>query len=151
VNDQVSQADKRQVMHDTFLARQQTQPDDAGGRYARLTPGKITGATPSPIPRQPATSPWSKSFDEIVGKEPELGFAVDAQEPVGESAEIERSLSQLGVAKDAPAAVPSPSAEQHTVATSSDGGSLPISTVVKPCGNGDPSEPPSTPTVQRRV
>jgi hypothetical protein len=130
--DEISQREKRQVMRDTFLSRQANTVDDAGGRYARITPSKVTGATPSPIPRQPATSPWSKSFDEVVGKEPELGFAVDTQEPVGESAEIERSLSQLGAVDATPSYI-----------APSDRGSQPV-TAVAPSGSVT-SEPLSTP------
>ena len=77
-NNQASQSERREVLrNDTMLSRQQNTIDDSGGRFAKLTPATITGATPAPqYPQLPASSPWSNGFDENV--EPPLGYAVDA-------------------------------------------------------------------------
>lgn len=57
---------------DTFFARQQAELDESGGRYAKRTPSSLTGQSPAPFPQLPASSPFAKSFDEIVGPEPPL-------------------------------------------------------------------------------
>ena len=89
-----TQAEKREVLrNDTLFSRQQNYVDDAGGRYAKLTPATITGSTPAPqYPKQPANSFWS--HDPVAATEP-LGFSVDAMEPVGTHAEIEASIPTL--------------------------------------------------------
>ena len=72
-NDDTDQQTRRQVLKDTYFARQQNTVDDAGGRYAKLNPAKVIGSTPSPVPQQPASSPWAKSLEEVSGPEPPLG------------------------------------------------------------------------------
>ena len=76
-NNQSSPSERREVLrNDTMFSRQQNIADDAGGRFAKLTPATITGATSSPqYPQLPASSPWASRFDENV--EPPLGYAVD--------------------------------------------------------------------------
>jgi hypothetical protein len=76
-SNEATQAERKAIVkNDSYFARQSHTVDDAGGRYAKLTPATITGATPSPqYPSLPASSPWSSGFDTNV--EPELGFAVD--------------------------------------------------------------------------
>ena len=82
-NNQSSQDERKAVLrNDSYFSRQQNTTDDAGGRYAKLTPATITGATSPQYPQLPASSPWSSGFDQNV--EPHLGYAVDempAQEP----------------------------------------------------------------------
>ena len=77
-NNQASQSERREVLrNDTYFARQSNTADDAGGRFAKLTPATITGSTPSPqYPQLPASSPWSGGFDQNM--ELVLGFSVDA-------------------------------------------------------------------------
>ena len=105
-NNDTDQHTRREVLrNDTLFSRQQHTPDDAGGRYAKLTPATITGSTPSPqYPKQPANSFWSH---DPVAATPPLGFSVDAMEPVGTPAEIEASLPTLNspVVRAPPAAV----------------------------------------------
>ena len=76
-----TQAEKLEVLrNDTYFARQSHTVDDAGGRFAKLTPATITGSTPSPqYPQFPASSPWASGFD--VNVEPPLGIA-EMPEPV---------------------------------------------------------------------
>ena len=106
-NNPATQRGKREVLrNDTYFARQSHAVDDAGGRYAKLTPTNVTGSTPAPsYPKQPANSPWS--FDPVPATEP-LGFSVDAMEPVGTSVEIEKSVRS----DRSSSAIASPSIEQ---------------------------------------
>jgi hypothetical protein len=89
-----SQAERREVLeNDTYHRRAQNQADDAGGRFAKITPTTVTGVTPTPqYPQLPASSPWASGFDQNV--EPALGFDVNAQEPTGTPAEVEASLNR---------------------------------------------------------
>jgi hypothetical protein len=75
-NNQSSQSERKAIVkNDTLFARQSNTVDDAGGRFAKLTPTKVIGSTPSPqYPQLPASSPWSQ-FDQNV--EPELGIDVN--------------------------------------------------------------------------
>lgn len=60
------------------------------GRHAAAAKASVTGAKASvQYPRQPSTSPW---HSDIVPPEPSLGYAIDAQECVGEVFEIAASL-----------------------------------------------------------
>jgi hypothetical protein len=60
------------------------------GRF--VDKASVVGAEASVrYPRQPASSPWSGSIPE--GVEPPLGYAINAQESVGEIFEIEASLA----------------------------------------------------------
>ena len=86
-----TQAEKREVLrNDSYFARQQNTIDDSGGRYAKLTPSNVIGATSPQYPQLPASSPWSQ-FDQNV--EPVLGFSVNAMEPVGTPTEVQSSLA----------------------------------------------------------
>ena len=79
------------LRNDSYFSRQQNTADDAGGRYAKLTPSNVIGSKPTPqYPSLPASSPWSQ-FDQNV--EPVLGFSVDAMEPVGTPTEVQSSLA----------------------------------------------------------
>ena len=69
-----TQAEKREVLRDTYLNRAAADADLAAqGRFKRETATRVTGV---PVyPSLPASSPWSNGFDTNV--EPVLGFAVD--------------------------------------------------------------------------
>jgi hypothetical protein len=75
-NNQASQAERKAIVkNDSYFARQSNTVEDSGGRYAKLTPTKVIGSTPSPqYPSLPASSPWAQ-FDQNV--EPPLGIAID--------------------------------------------------------------------------
>jgi hypothetical protein len=90
-DNQASQAERREVLrNDTYFARQSNTVDDAGGRYAKLTPSNVIGSATSPqYPQQPENSPWH--HDPVAATEP-LGFSVDAMEPVGTHAEVQASI-----------------------------------------------------------
>jgi hypothetical protein len=81
---------------DTYFSRAQADADDAGGRYAKLNPAKITGSTPAPsYPTQPGNSPWASSPVPPNRASDELGFSINDQEAVGTPAEIEQSIRAL--------------------------------------------------------
>jgi hypothetical protein len=67
--------------------------DDLGGRYA----------VSSDYPAQPETSPWANAPNL---PEPPLGYAIDAQEPVGNFHEIQASIDALGDGNDPSQPVP---------------------------------------------
>jgi hypothetical protein len=59
-----SQSERREVLQkdrDCFHSRAQSAVDaEAGGRFAKINPTNVTGASPSAqIPTQPPTSPWA--------------------------------------------------------------------------------------------
>lgn len=55
-----SQAERKAVLeNDTYNARAQNTVDDAGGRYAKITPTTVTGATPTPQYPKIPSGPWS--------------------------------------------------------------------------------------------
>ena len=88
---QSSQSERREVLrNDTYFARQSNSVDDAGGRYAKLTPATITGATTPQYPPLPASSPWAHGFDTNI--EPPLSVDVNAMEPTGTPSEVQASL-----------------------------------------------------------
>ena len=83
--------ERREVLQNDLRVRQQqgvtfldharaTANDEAGGRYARVQPQIIIGATPAPIYPALPSGPWSGSQPEP-GPEPPLGFCVDDLEP----------------------------------------------------------------------
>jgi hypothetical protein len=81
------QAERRRVLRNDQRVREQgstyrdhTHIDDAGGRFAAVNAAEIVGGTPTPIyPALPASSPWAGP--DLVGREPPLGFEIDALEP----------------------------------------------------------------------
>ena len=85
--DDISQSERRRIMAEerrrNTYAGHALDPDiELGGRYAKVHTTTVTGSTPRPTyPKQPDGSPWAK--DECP-PEPQLGYSVDAQEPVGE-------------------------------------------------------------------
>jgi hypothetical protein len=77
--DEPTQHEKLEALrNDTLFSRQQNQPDDAGGRYAKITPTTVTGATPTPQYPQIPSGPWSGA-DPAPPEEP-LGYSVDDME-----------------------------------------------------------------------
>jgi hypothetical protein len=77
-----TQSEKCEVLrNDTYFVRQQNTIDDAGGRYSKLNPAKITGTTPASYPQQPAYSPWSQGTDQTTGVEPRFGIDVNELPP----------------------------------------------------------------------
>ena len=105
-SNETTQAERKAIVkNDSYFARQSNAADDAGGRFAKLTPATITGSTLAPqYPSLPANSPWH--HDPVAATEP-LGFSVNAMEPVGTQAEIEASIPTLNspVGRALPAAV----------------------------------------------
>jgi hypothetical protein len=62
---------------------------EAQGRFAKGV--EVTGSKPAVVyPRMPEGSPW---HSDMVPPEPSLGYAIDAQEAVGEPGEIEASVN----------------------------------------------------------
>jgi hypothetical protein len=79
---------------DTYFSRALADAGlELGGRFGALAKPVVTGTAPYPM--LPASSPWSV---DPVPTEPPLGFSVDAREPVGTAAEIERSWVELAPA-----------------------------------------------------
>jgi hypothetical protein len=112
------------LRNDSYFSRQQNTPEDAGGRYAKLTPSNVIGSKPTPqYPQLPPSSPWANGFD--VNVEPQLGYAVDEM-PAQEIQSSEPALS--------PATLASPDAGDRT------GGEEPVvgSTVVVLPSTGAP-------------
>ena len=90
VTNDLSQAEKRQVLRDTMHGRAIAEQDTVGGRYAAEARTRVTGATPAPqYPALPASSPWAS--DPVPAEEP-LGIDINAVEPVGTHTEVEQSL-----------------------------------------------------------
>jgi hypothetical protein len=110
MTDEISQAEKKQILNDTYLSRAQADAELEGqGRFKKEVQTRVTGV-PS-YPSLPASSPWSKGLDEVTGSELPIGFDVNAQEPVGEVHEIQSSLG-------GPTMAPSGSAPPPAVETS---------------------------------
>jgi hypothetical protein len=76
---------------DTMHSR--TDTDAPGGRYSSLGKPFVTGATPGPQYPKISSGAWSEGIDQLTGTEPPLGFDVNEMEPVGTTAEIERSAT----------------------------------------------------------
>jgi hypothetical protein len=66
--------------------------DEAGGRYAKQNPTTVVGANPIAYPQLPEGSPWAQQWPE--GPD-ELGYEIDALEPVGSDKEIEEAAEIL--------------------------------------------------------
>jgi hypothetical protein len=76
-------------MNDTYLQRQQNEIDESGGRYSKLGPRTIVGATHSPT--YPRAADWCSSAAAVPDEEP-LGYSVEDHPSTGEPFEIEQSL-----------------------------------------------------------
>jgi hypothetical protein len=86
--DDIPQSERRRIMLEERRGRTYqghaivSADEDRGGRYANAgNSTTVVGARPISYPQQPATSPFAC---DPVGPEPPLGYAIDAQEPVGE-------------------------------------------------------------------
>jgi hypothetical protein len=68
MTDEITQAEKKQIIKDTYLARAVADTDlEAQGRFKKQNPTSVTAAPT--YPRQPSNSPWAKGIDEVSGKE----------------------------------------------------------------------------------
>jgi hypothetical protein len=87
-HNEATQAEKREVLRDTYLTRAQSDADlTSQGRFKKEIATRVTGV---PVyPSLPASSPWSSGFDQNV--EPPLGFAIDEMPAVGTPNEIQSS------------------------------------------------------------
>jgi hypothetical protein len=110
--DEKAAAEKRRLS--TYLAMAVADSEDIGGRFKKVAPMSVVGATPVPeYPRQPEGSPWSQQWP----NDPDpLGYSVEDSEPVGSEAEIEEA-AQILRDREA-AAVTSPVADCADVAVS---------------------------------
>jgi hypothetical protein len=81
------------IRNDSYFTRQRDALEEAGGRFAKLTPSTVTGQSPSSqfpaIPSGPWAAPEPTAPDPATN---EFGVAIDEQEAVGSPQEIERSL-----------------------------------------------------------
>ena len=78
-HNEATQAERKAIVkNDSYFSRQQNAVDDAGGRYAKLTPSNVTGSTPSPQYPQIPSGPWAG--DDPVPNEEPLGFSVHAMD-----------------------------------------------------------------------
>ena len=110
--DLISQKEKREVLandrmaRNTYLAHANDAELEMGGRFTKLTPTSVTGASAgSAYPQQPEGSPW---HHDPVPDEMPLGYSVDEQEAVGERHEVEASSTGT-VEEDGPAVAQEPS------------------------------------------
>jgi hypothetical protein len=83
----------------TYHSFTHAEDDDAHGRYAKQTPSSVAGS--EPMVRYPGSVPaW---VTDTGPPELSLGYSIEAQEPTGETFEIEASLGNLSQAAIAPA------------------------------------------------
>jgi hypothetical protein len=135
-HNKASQAEKREVdANDRRVRNALTYldhtHDDAGGRFARQRPSTVVGADPSV--NYPAAAPWTR---DAVPPEPPLGTSIDEMIPVGESFEVEQSLSALREVRDG---APPP----YAPSTNSPSGDGQRSTGCQPPVDAAPSPPSS--------
>jgi hypothetical protein len=96
---QNDQAERREVLENdrrvcdgvTFHQFATVEATQVLGRFASISKPTVVGSTPAPT--YPAAPNWSP---DPCGVEPALGVEIDAQEPVGTTAEISASLKKLG-------------------------------------------------------
>jgi len=68
MTDEITQAEKKQVLKDTYLSRAVADADQSGGgRWKKQSETSVTGVPQ--YPRQPSNSPFAKSLDELTGRE----------------------------------------------------------------------------------
>jgi hypothetical protein len=87
-----SQSERKEILkndrdtRDTFHSRAQAALDDeSGGRFAKVTPRNVTGASPSAqYPRQPENSPYASNPVPPGAAIDEVGYGINAVEPVEE-------------------------------------------------------------------
>jgi hypothetical protein len=91
MTNEITQAEKKQVLKDTYLTRAAADADLTSGRFKRETATTVTAVLT--YPQLPASSPWAQGFDQNV--EPPFGVDVEAHEPVGTAKEQEQSSLAL--------------------------------------------------------
>jgi hypothetical protein len=102
---------RREVLENDRKVREQQQAgtffshthpeDEVGGRFARVSPMTIVGATPIPKYPQLPSGPWSGS--DPVGQEPPTGVAIDYMRPLEPSMVGASSVEATGpTSADAP-------------------------------------------------
>jgi hypothetical protein len=101
MTDEITQAEKKQVLKDCYLSRAQAEADMVGGRFKRQTETRVTG-TPT-YPQQPASSPWSRGIDELTGREGPFSIDIDfvgdlggASAPASSPCAVETASSTRG-------------------------------------------------------
>jgi hypothetical protein len=104
--------------------------DEAGGRFAKVSPSTVIGSTPLPRYPQLPSGPWSG--EDLVGTEPPLGFRVDDMVPL-ERAPVPPVAASEATGPTADAPVPSPCGDAPV-------GPLPPT---PPMGTAANPEPPS--------
>jgi hypothetical protein len=73
MTDEITQAEKKQILKDSYFARAQANADlEAQGRFKKETATKVTGVPT--YPPMPANSPWH--HDPVPATEP-LGFDIE--------------------------------------------------------------------------
>ena len=100
MHDDISMEEKKRIIREEaqqpkgFTYHSHTVADAATprGRYAAVEAATVVGAGAPQYPRQPVDSAFA---NDPVPDEPPLGYAIDEQEPVGETFEIERSLGAV--------------------------------------------------------
>ena len=82
---EVDKKETREIIrNDCMMTRQRDALDESGGRFAKLTPNKVTGAEPiSQVPQQPANSPWSRDVVPPGDAIDKLGYDINEVEAVG--------------------------------------------------------------------
>jgi hypothetical protein len=93
-----SQKERREIIaneRDCFHSRAQAAVDlESGGRFAKLTPNKVTGAEPiSQVPRQPS-GPWAHGDPGAPDPVTDQFGDVNEMESTGSHVEIEKSLEK---------------------------------------------------------
>jgi hypothetical protein len=115
----VFENDKRVMEGSTYFAQAQASAmDEMGGRFAKVQPTSVTGSAPTAWPKMPEGNPWAC---DPMPPEPPLGYAVDAQDPVGEPHEIAASQGST-VAASAVGGTPSPSPSDDSHVITKQGG-----------------------------
>ena len=94
-----SQKERREALKaDCYFNRTQTEVGSELGRFAHLSKTTVVGASPSPVPKQPANSPFH--HDPTPAEAP-LGYSVDDMVPTGTPTEIAASIKGVAAADPA--------------------------------------------------
>ena len=104
-----SQKERREIIaneRDCFHSRAQAAVDlESGGRFAKLTPNKVTSAEPiSQVPRQPS-GPWARGDPGARDPVTDQFGDVNEMEPTGSHVEIEKSLEKANAELGSPRAI----------------------------------------------
>jgi hypothetical protein len=92
------------IRNDCMMTRQRDALEEAGGRFAKLTPSTVTGQSPSSqIPQQPAGSPWASNPVPPDPATDQLGFDINEVEAVElPASSADQSIGSPGDAGTAP-------------------------------------------------